>query len=782
MSRYVCGLVLLVVAAGAFSDGAAVEKAVVNDAAIAGAIDQARSYLWSQWDPQEGHWPEGGDPSAREGEGEFVNYGGRTALCAYALLAAGENHQEARMKRTLGWLREQNLTGNYVLSLRAAAYASIPRPNPYQADLRRDVQTLIQSRTPTNGYGYIDGPGRSVNADNSNSQLALLAVWSASHAGVEVPRDYWDKAEEYWKGQQQPDGGWGYNPTQADSYPSMSAAGLASMLICFEMVHTDRFVDASVDWNYEPTKRGQEWLAKNFTTRSTGPGALWQNYYLYSIERVGMASGLKFLGGKDWYSLCARDLLKEQGKDGAWPASGKGIRELAKGVPAANHDVSTAFALLFLARGRNPILFNKLQYEGTWNCRPRDLANLCEWITGSFEKRVNWQIIDMQADVEDWHDAPILYISGKTPPQFSPADLDKLRLFVQQGGVIFSEAVLNNEAFTADMKEVYAKLFPSFPLTALPEDHPVYNLHFDIKGKKDLLAVSNGCRLLAVHSPREVSRDFQTRAFATRPDTFALIANLYFYVTDRGSLRSRGVSHWPAETAYTPVKTIHLTRLSYEGWLEREELAWNRFALLMANDYHVKVVLSLPTNILNLRYGQDKVAVMSGAGPFTLSDAQRLVLRQFLTDGGTLIVDSAGGGEAFNKSFQEQVLPALPKAQYDFLPTGHELFTLPEMKIDQVTYRRSLREVLHGQKRPRIQAAFLQDRPAILFSSADIHCGLVGYPCWGLMGYDPDSSFKMMRNLVLYAAGKSGAVEQGGTQPAAAAATTEAGTAPAAGK
>ena len=70
----------------------------------------------------------------------------------------------------------------------------------------------------------------------------------------------------------------------------------------------------------------------------------------------------------------------------------------------------SSFALLFLSRGRAPVLFNKLEYnlassskkpvEGNWNQRPRDIANLTHFIGREREISMNWQIVNLQQAVD----------------------------------------------------------------------------------------------------------------------------------------------------------------------------------------------------------------------------------------------------------------------------------------------------------------------------------------------------------------------------------------------
>jgi hypothetical protein len=60
-------------------------------------------------------------------------------------------------------------------------------------------------------------------------------------------------------------------------------------------------------------------------------------YFLWSLERVGVALDLKTIGGKDWYAWGADVLLANQGQDGSWQGQ----------YPAT---VDTCFALLFLKR------------------------------------------------------------------------------------------------------------------------------------------------------------------------------------------------------------------------------------------------------------------------------------------------------------------------------------------------------------------------------------------------------------------------------------------------
>ncbi|MCK4623996.1 MAG: hypothetical protein KAV00_01705, partial [Phycisphaerae bacterium] len=367
--------------------------------AVEKSIEKAKVWLWSQW--ADGHWKETDPPPPKPIVKYAANYGGITATRAYALLAAGESPHDPRMKKTLEWLAKVKMRGTYARAMRANVWAMLGRNSQYRRKLAEDVRWLVRSVGGHGAYNYFpyEKPKRPIRKlselpkglyDNSNSQIAVLGVWAGTRNNIEVPPRYWRHVEKHWIADQMPDGGWAYRGKKGGSYGSMSAAGLATMFICFDVTHRKKFVKCKADTDHKEIARGLKWMDKNFSAIANphGPGH-WYYYYLYGLERVGLASGYKYFGKKDWYKLCASNLIKRQSSNGSW----------------GGRLCETSFALLFLARGQHPVLFNKLKYPGSWNCRPRDLANFTRRIFQTFEKEVNWQIIPLIVPVEEWHDA-----------------------------------------------------------------------------------------------------------------------------------------------------------------------------------------------------------------------------------------------------------------------------------------------------------------------------------------------------------------------------------------
>jgi len=55
------------------------------------------------------------------------------------------------------------------------------------------------------------------------------------------------------------------------------------------------------------------------------------------------------------------------------------------------------------------------------------------------------------------------------------------------------------------------------------------------------------------------------------------------------------------------------------------------------------------------------------------------------------------------------------------------------------------------EKYPQIRTILVGGRPAVLLSELDLTAGLVGYPSLSVNGYTPDSAFRIVRNIILYA-------------------------------
>ena len=710
---------------------------------------------------------------------------GPTAIVVYALLESGlRRYDDAKMKKALDWMAQrqspEGLWGRkfnrkdkndrtwqawqrychktYSLGLRANAWLAAVKQGgaQYRPYLRNDARQLILS-TRNGSYTYDSFADQQSSGDNSNSQYGVLGVWAAAQADMEVPRKYWYLVLKHWVDTITGEGGWAYSRHHASgTSATMTTAGLATLFVCFDNLLADGFVKcapgAEAELALRPLNRALDWMDKHFVGSLSGAKrGIGGNYYLlYGVERVGLASGYKYFGEADWYKIGAKWLLKEQKDDGSW--SGR------YGV-----EVSTSYALLFLVRGRHAVLFNKLEFNGDWNNRPRDLASLTRWVSKSFEETtVNWQIVNLRVPPEEWHDAPILYISGSKEPTFTDGELAALRRYVHQGGTILSCTECNGAGFSTGIRKVYERMFPQYKLTELPADHEIYSINFKkLEGYVKLHAISNGIRPLVIHADKDLPLSWQLLRTRSEPKAFEVTANVAMYVTDKAlaerALVARGAKQWPKAEKFTPARTVKIARLKYNdntgkpGNYDPEPLAMQRFARLMGKRTATKVDVTEPIAIAELPASAAQIAMLVGTGQFTLSAEEKKALQQFIAGGGLLVVEAAGGSRAFDESAEVLLREIVPKGRLRRLAMTSPLFQQKGFEIPRVTYRRWSRQRLGiTDKTPRLRAILDKGgQPQVILSAEDLSAGLLGAVSYELHGYSPASAFDLMRNIVV---------------------------------
>jgi len=360
--------------------------------------------------------------------------------------------------------------------------------------------------------------------------------------------------------------------------------------------------------------------------------------------------------------------------------------------------------------------------------------------------------------VRELHEAPILYISAAKAPKFSTEELDKLREYVWQGGCLFSVTECTGTGFKKGIREVYAKLFPQYELVPAGPDHEIYNAHFKLRGKPTISILSNGVRPLAIHTDVDVSRDWQMQSTVMHKKSFQVAANVFMYVTDYGELRHRGTSHWPTGQPGGG-GGIKIVRLKHNGNCNPEPLAHTRFELMMGG----AVTVSKPTPIAQLASTDARIALMTGTGRFGLTKADKQAIKDFVTGGGTLVIDAAGGPRfrpdpkagidrisGFAAAAERMLEELFGRRSLRPLPATSPILA----QVGKVKCRRRTRKRLVG-KPPALRVIMVDGRAAVFYSREDITAGLVGYDCATVDGYSPESAFAILRSIVLFASGQT---------------------------
>jgi hypothetical protein len=423
--------------------------------------------------------------------------------------------------------------------------------------------------------------------------------------------------------------------------------------------------------------------------------------------------------------------------------------------------------MLFLSRGSAPLMMNKLDYSAAsvvgaapkaddpphWNQRPRDAANIARWVGRQIERDLNWQIVNLLASVDDLHDAPILYLAGNQAIELTSEQQEKLRQFVEEGGIILGNADAVSSNFAGAFQKLGKSMFPAYDFAPLPENHVIYtNQQFkrsQWKRKPTLLAMGNGARVFMLLLPdSDPARSWQMQAAAGREELFQLADDVFLYAVDKQNLRRRGESYIiRPNDKIVPTKSIALARIQCGGNWDPEPGGWRRVAAMLRNTSKIdlKVEAVNPEQLAGR-----SIAHLTGTSAVSFDPAARAAIKQFVEKGGTLIIDAAGGSTEFAKSVEAELAAIFPEQKDQLnqpLAPDHAIYG----KLKSFGYRPYARTKLGTLKGPQVRGIEIGGRIAVIYSREDLSVGLVGQPVDGIVGYDPETATAMMTRAILYA-------------------------------
>ena len=714
-------------------------------------------------------------------QGHLGYPGGVTALCALALLNAGVEPDDLHIQKALNALREIKPQKTYVVALQTMVFCLA---EPQKKLLIQKNVDWLESRQikdgPMNGAWAYGDQG---NGDNSNTQFAILALYEAERVGVEVSDQTWQRAYDYWTRNQNDNGSWGYLPSHPGT-GSMTCAGIASLVITSGKIGEGdaRVVAGKVQCCGEqeenvPLERALEWLGRNFSVErnpgNRGASQSFLYYYLYGLERVGRMTARRFIGNHDWYREGAAKLVRDQDVlTGSWKAVGH-----AENRP----EIATSLALLFLSKGRRPVVVAKLKYKpgNDWNHHRGDLANLTTVTERRWNKDLTWQVIDAEAaQVEDLLEAPVLFISGRLGPKFTARQKQNLRDYIDRGGFIFAEGCCDGQQFDLAFRRLMADVFPEpeYKLRLLPPEHPVWyaELQVDPDYLRPLWGIEYGCRTSVVYCPADLScywelgrsgRDTRWPKHVQDEIDAALAigVNVLTYATNREPKEKDPFVH-PIDTRRDGDEskrgTIYIAKLLHPGRCNAAPGAL--INLLRAAEEELDIRISTEDRQLLIsdpalfRY---HMAFMHGRQNFRLTPAERKGLRLFVERGGMLLVDSVCASPAFTDSFRREMKTIFPDRPLERIPSNHPIFTKKFGGYDITTVtrrepgRRQVGEPLRAKLRevePDLEGIQIDDRYRVIFSPQDISCALEKHESLECKGYTRQDATRIGLNVLLY--------------------------------
>lgn len=712
--------------------------------------------------------------------------GGVTSLCTLALLTAGVPANDPGIQKALAQIRKIDTKMNYVISLQTMVFCL--------AEPQRDLQLIVRNVKILEQNQHFDGEGRGgwdynknqQMVDNSNSQFVALALYEAERVGVQTNRAVWERAQEYWIKSQRDNGSWGYYSGARQGTGSMTCAGLAVLLMAREILNEGdaRVSGDAVECCASRPDESKIQLALNFLSSPQDPLTVDSNkndpqhvyYYLYGLERVGRLTNQRFIGNDDWYRKGATKIVYSQVQLGAGQWVGVGAGE-------SRPIIASCFALIFLAKGRRPVLVAKLEHGANddWDHHRKDLANLTRYCEKKWNQELTWQVMRLKgATVDDLMQAPVLFLSGDEPPNFTLEEARALRQYLDFGGFLFAENCCRDKKpeFDAGFRKLVTQMFPDGveQLRPLPPDHPIWTTEEPLIGEANpprLFGLDVGCRTSIVYSEEplgcfwELDRMAKTTKYPESVEAKirmkrSIGINVMAYATNREVKYKLDIAPVVADDGKQNI--IERARLDIAELRQSGSSIAPRALVNLLRQLGARSGVRVNTEKREISLTQDALfdhhlVFMHGRTSFTLTEAERKALRAYITNGGMIFGDAVCSSEEFAASFRREMALVFPDAPLRQIPVKHDLFTdkFGGFDLSQVTLRDPRRRNAGGPARadeikapPELEGLQFGERFGVIFSKYDLSCALERQNSIECAGYNQADAAQIGINIILF--------------------------------
>jgi hypothetical protein len=407
-----------------------------------------------------------------------------------------------------------------------------------------------------------------------------------------------------------------------------------------------------------------------------------------------------------------------------------------------------------------------------WETTIIDLEQWVSFTNDQLQQRYRFVNTDFSKFSYDPAELAILYFTGWRPlPQFDEGTIQRLRSYLMDGGTWVVHSNCGRPEFNSSFRREIVRIFPDRELAGIPTDHPIYSAFYKIadmrvrKGTQPwqtvapyLEVITIGTRAAVIFSPIDLSCGWNA-------DTNPIEGGTLYHQADALKLGSNIMTYCLAEYQYgrffAHQKVYHQATDATRDQLVLGQIVHNGDwdptphglpNLLKTMDQSTTLHVQFKRVPVDPEKGDIfsfPVLYMTGLRRFQFNDATRKRLREYLDNGGVMIVDCAVGSSEFDSAFRAEMSQIYKDRPLKRLAADHPLLSLV-YDTKQVGLHPQAQQKLGSVTIPHLEAIEVDGTLPVIYSRLSLSAGWEQLPRAYNMGYADQDALKLGVNILMY--------------------------------